>query len=69
MAGDPSRPQRDRRLSNGLTAQENVDAMQTAGNPPHPASNTAPQPKAPGPSIHPVAKGVYGAPIQAPILK
>ena len=59
----------DRRYSNGMTAQENVDAMQAPSNPPHPSAAAQPQPKPPGPSIHPSAKGVYGPPVGSVILK
>lgn len=52
----------------GKTAQEIADDKAGMGNP-HPSANYASQPKPPGPSIHPVAKGVYGAPIGTPILK
>jgi hypothetical protein len=46
------------------TTQETADRMAGAGgNPPHPSAAATPQPKLPGPSTHPSAKGVYGAPV------
>ena len=56
----------------GETAMETADRESGGGggNPPHPSSptqSTAPT-KAVGPNVHPVAKGVYGAPIGGPIL-
>jgi hypothetical protein len=75
MPNDPTRAEVRNPTVGGETVQESVDRM--AGgktnlpadpyNPSHPSATAKPKPV--GPSIHPTAKGVYGAPIQAPIVK
>jgi len=69
-----------RNPTTGETSQETADRMagqggpskaEQQGNPPHysaPGQSQAPT-KPVGPNIHPVAKGVYGAPIGGTILK
>lgn len=52
-----------------LTAQQAADKQAGYGGQPHPSAAASPPAKQPGPSIHPTAKNVYGAPISAPILK
>jgi hypothetical protein len=67
------------RYDTGETAQEATDrqagdgkqSMPTGSNPPHPSAAASPGPtaKPPGESIHPSARGIYGAPLGSTILK
>jgi hypothetical protein len=66
---DPTLAEPRNPSSNGETAQESVDRMAGGmSNPPHPSAVAQGPSKPVGPNIHPVAKGVYGAPVGETVL-
>jgi hypothetical protein len=58
----------DPQTGKGMTAQEIADKAAGYGGQPHPSAAAAPT-RPVGPNIHPVAKGVYGAPVGPAIFK